>query len=179
MLSGDQVVTLISNSAPIAFSQQERHSRFQGDHQLEEKERQDKMFSDRIRIFNKYVTNRLLRGLANASHGPFAILRHIGRRSGKPYETVIMVWPLGEGFVIALTYGPKVDWYRNMLAAGGCTLLWHQRVYAVGKPELIPIATALPAFPAPLRPLLHRSVQHYVWVKPSASEIVNAASHPT
>jgi hypothetical protein len=39
--------------------------------------------------------------------------------------------------VIALTYGPEVDWYRNMLAAGGGTLLWHKRVYVVGKPEPI------------------------------------------
>src|SRR5713101_8934606 len=60
---------------------------------------------------NKYVTNRLLRGFANLSHSPFAIIRHVGRRSGKPYETVIWVWPQGEGFVIAITYGPEVDWY--------------------------------------------------------------------
>lgn len=47
------------------------------------------------------------------------LVRHVGRRSGKPYETVIMVWPLRASFVIALTYGPKVDWYQNLLAAGG------------------------------------------------------------
>jgi deazaflavin-dependent oxidoreductase (nitroreductase family) len=74
------------------------------------------MVRDRIRVFNKYVTNRVLRGLVNASRGPFAILGHIGRRSGKPYETMIMVWPTREGFVIALTYGPQVDWLRNLLA---------------------------------------------------------------
>src|SRR5438132_7493150 len=72
---------------------------------------------NRIRIFNKYVTNRLLRGFANLSLGPFAIIRHVGRRSGKLYETVIWVWPLGEGFVIALTYGVLVDWYRNRLSS--------------------------------------------------------------
>jgi hypothetical protein len=88
-----------------------------------------------------------------------------------PYETVIMVWPMGEGFVIALTYGPKVDWYRNMLAAGGCTVFWHKKVYAVGKPEPIDAETALPAFPAPFRPILRRQgVQHFVWVKSSGSE---------
>ena len=51
------------------------------------------MFRDRIRAFNKYVTNPLLRRCANFSRGPFAIIRHVGRRSGKPYETVIWVWP--------------------------------------------------------------------------------------
>lgn len=41
------------------------------------------MLPDRTRIFNKYVTNRLLRGFVHLSHGPFAIIRHIGRQSGK------------------------------------------------------------------------------------------------
>src|SRR6266404_2169763 len=72
---------------------------------------------DRIRIFNKHAKNRLLRGFVHLSHGPFAIIRHTGRRSGKLYETVIWVWPLGEGFVIALTYGVLVDWYRNRLSS--------------------------------------------------------------
>ena len=137
------------------------------------------MFPDRIRIFNKYVTNRLLRIFAYASRGPFAIIRHAGRRSGKPYETVIMVWPLGEGFVIALTYGPRVDWYRNILAAGGGSVLWHKRVYAVGKPEPIDAETALPAFPAFFRLILRRQgVQNFVWVKSSGSEPVRAILHP-
>jgi hypothetical protein len=80
---------------------------------------------NRLRVFNKYVTNRLLRVFAKVSLGPFALIRHVGRRSGKPYETVIWAWRLGEGFVIALTYGPEVGWYHNMRAAGGGTLVWH------------------------------------------------------
>jgi deazaflavin-dependent oxidoreductase (nitroreductase family) len=106
---------------------------------------------DRIRVFNKYVTNRLLRRFALSGLGPFAIVGHVGRRSGKPHETVIWVWPTREGFVIALTYGPEVDWRRNLLAAGGGTVYWHRRCYQVGKPEPIDAATALPAFPAPFR----------------------------
>jgi deazaflavin-dependent oxidoreductase (nitroreductase family) len=109
------------------------------------------MFLDRVRVFNKHVTNRILRRFANSSRGPFAILGHVGRRSGKPYETVIWVWPTREGFVIALTYGTRVDWYRNMVAAGGGTVFWHRRRYTVGKPELIDADAALPAFPAPFR----------------------------
>ncbi len=109
------------------------------------------MLPKRVRVFNKYVTNRVLRMFASCSHGPFAIIGHVGRRSGKPYETVIWVWPTREGFVIALTYGPKVDWYRNMLAAGGGTVFWHRRLYTVGNPEPIGADAALPAFPALFR----------------------------
>src|SRR5436305_12970754 len=137
------------------------------------------MFPDRIRTFNKYVTNRVLRRFAKLSRGPFAIICHVGRRSGKPYETVIMVWPLGEGFVIALTYGPKVDWYRNVLAAGHATLLWHGRECAVGKPEPIDVKTALPAFPSFIRTILRlQGVQHFVRVKviePSPARLREAA----
>ncbi len=129
------------------------------------------MFSDRIRIFNKYVTNRVFRGFASSSRGPFAVIHHVGRRSGKPYETTIMVWPMGEGFMIALTYGPKVDWYRNILAAEGGTLLWHRKVYVIGKPEPIDAKTALTAFPAFFRMVLRRTGTHeFVWVKASVPE---------
>ena len=122
--------------------------------------------SDRMRVFNKYVTNRVLRGLAHLSFGPFALVRHVGRRSGKPYETVIMVWRTAEGFVIALTYGPNVDWYRNLQASGGGTVFWHRRTYTVGKPEPIAANTALLAFPLLFRLILGRiGLQDFVSVK--------------
>ena len=108
----------------------------------------------RVRVFNKHVTNPLLRRFAHASRGPFAILRHVGRTSGKPYETTIMAWPLGDTFVIALTYGEAVDWYRNVQAAGGGTLHWHGREFTLGKPEPIEARRALQAFPALFRLVL-------------------------
>jgi deazaflavin-dependent oxidoreductase (nitroreductase family) len=128
---------------------------------------------DRIRIFNKYVTNRLLRVFTHLPLGPFAILRHVGRRSGKPYETVIWAWPLEDGFVIALTYGKSVDWYRNLLAAEGGTLVWHKRISTVGKPEPIDAKTALSAFPAAFRPIFQRAgMPEFVWMRASGSQPV-------
>lgn len=133
------------------------------------------MFRDRIRVFNKYVTNKVFRRFASRSRGPFAVIHHVGRRSGKSYETTIMVWHLGEGFVIALTYGPKVDWLRNIQAAGGGKLLWHGRVYAIGKPEPIDAKTALQAFPAFFRFILRRTGTHeFVRVKSSVLEPARA-----
>jgi deazaflavin-dependent oxidoreductase (nitroreductase family) len=114
---------------------------------MNKNEKRKQSFSQRVRVFNKYITNPLLRTFANSSRGPFAVLHHIGRHSGKPYETTIMVWPLGDSFVIALTYGESVDWYRNVLADGRCTLHWHGREYTLGKPEPIDARRALQAFP--------------------------------
>jgi deazaflavin-dependent oxidoreductase (nitroreductase family) len=132
------------------------------------------MLPDRIRFFNKYITNRVLRGFTNFSHGPFAIIRHVGRRSGKPYETVIWVWQMREGFVIALTYGEEVDWYRNMKATGGGTVFWHRRHYVVGKPKLIDTEKALTAFPAIFRMIfrIFGRQEKFVLMKPSGLEPV-------
>lgn len=124
------------------------------------------MSHDRIRTFNKHITNPLLRRFARSSRGPFAVVRHVGRRSGKSYETTIMVWSLNDGFVIALTYGPEVDWYRNIQASEHCTLLWHGSVYTVGKPEPIDAKAALPAFPRPFQLILERlGTKQFVYVK--------------
>lgn len=123
------------------------------------------MLRDRIRVFNKYVTNRVLRGLAVRGVGPFAILSHVGRRSGKRYETTIMVWPTGDGFVIALTYGPEVDWLRNLRAGGGGTIFWHGKLYTVGTPEPVEATTALQAFPAFFQLVFRRLRPHEQFVR--------------
>jgi deazaflavin-dependent oxidoreductase (nitroreductase family) len=99
------------------------------------------------RNFAKRFVNPLLRNLAHSSRGPFALLRHVGRRSGKPYEIPIMVWPVKDGFVIALTYGRQVDWLRNLQAAGQGNLLWHKQEYVFQKPEFVDEQTALPSLP--------------------------------
>jgi deazaflavin-dependent oxidoreductase (nitroreductase family) len=132
------------------------------------------MLPDRMRFFNKHITNRVLRGFTSFSHGPFAIIHHVGRRSGNSYETVIWVWKMREGFVIALTLGSEVDWYRNMKAAGGGTVFWHKRLYEVRKPELIDTEKALTAFPAFFR-LLFRTFgkqMKFVLMQPSGLEPV-------
>lgn len=108
----------------------------------------------RKRTFAKRYVNPVLRNVANSSHGPFALLRHVGRRSGKVYEIPIMVWPVKDGFVIALTYGSQVDWLRNLQAAGQGSLMWHKRRYALQRPEFIDAKVALPALAPYTRPVL-------------------------
>jgi deazaflavin-dependent oxidoreductase (nitroreductase family) len=119
-----------------------------------------------IRILNKYITNRVLRVFARATRGPFAIMRHVGRKSGKTYEITIMVWPVEGAFVIELTYGKNVDWYRNVEAAGGATIFYHKKEYSVGKPEPIDAKVAVLALPAIIREFLHLAGLHeYVQLK--------------
>jgi hypothetical protein len=72
--------------------------------------------------------------------------------------------------VLGLAFVENSDWYRNVLAAGTCTLKWHVQEYALEKPEIIPASEALGAFPRWKRFLLvYTGVKHYVWVhKPCA-----------
>ena len=114
----------------------------------------------RLRTFVKHFVNPILRNAAHSSHGPFALLRHVGRRSGKTYEIPIMVWRIEDGFIIALTYGPNVDWLRNLQAAEQGTLRWHKQEYVFQTPVFVDKATALRALPAFIRSFLGRRGTH-------------------
>ncbi|HST04928.1 MAG TPA: nitroreductase family deazaflavin-dependent oxidoreductase [Chloroflexia bacterium] len=119
-----------------------------------------------IRTFNKYVTNRVLRVFTLLPFGPFGVIHHAGRRSQKPYETVLMVWSFEQGFVIALTYGNDVDWLRNIRAAGGCAIYWHRNLYKCGPPEALETSKGMLALPGFARAILQmQGVRDFVWMK--------------
>lgn len=63
--------------------------------------------------------NRVTSGVARSTHGPFSLIRHVGRKSGRTYETPVILAKAPEGFIAELTYGDEVNWYRNIVAAGG------------------------------------------------------------
>ena len=115
---------------------------------------------DRIRIFNKYVTNKILIRFAGKSFGPFSILTHTGRKSGRLYSIPVIAEPVPDGFIIALTYGKKVDWYANIVAKGGCSLRWRDKDYTMTDPQLIDPEKGLQAFPERLRSVLQRRGIH-------------------
>ena len=113
--------------------------------------------------FLKHYFNPLTLKLAKRSIGPFSIVHHIGRRSKKQYETPLVVGHIADGFVAELTYGPNVDWYKNVLAAGGCTLVWHGKEYLIDKIEPLDIKTGRASFPLPAQLILYlTNRQHYV-----------------
>jgi len=108
-------------------------------------------FLDRVRIFNKHGTNKVLIHICGREFGHFAILSHTGRKSGRLYQAPIIAEPIENGFVIALTYGKKVDWYANVKAKGRCSLYWKKKDYQLVNPELIDKEIGLKAFPVIIR----------------------------
>jgi deazaflavin-dependent oxidoreductase (nitroreductase family) len=106
---------------------------------------------DRIRVINKHFTNKIFMRIAGSNIENFVILSHVGRKSGKLYKIPIIAEPINNGFVIALTYGKKVDWYENVIVKGGCSIQWKNKEYLLTEPKLIDKEIGLNAFPALFR----------------------------
>ncbi len=104
---------------------------------------------DPVRRFNRRWTNptaiKYLR--AGQRFSPYALVRHTGRRSGRVYTTPVITARVTGGFLIPLAYGPHVDWYQNLVAAGGGTLQWQGYTYTIGAPAIQDAAVAVGAFP--------------------------------
>jgi deazaflavin-dependent oxidoreductase (nitroreductase family) len=75
------------------------------------------------------------------------VLRHRGRSSGRLYATPLGMRPLGDSFVMPLTFSENAGWYRNVEAAGWCVVTYLGRDYTVIDPQVIDYAAAAPAFP--------------------------------
>lgn len=108
--------------------------------------------------------NRLMVGVAGKRWNPiFAIVEHVGRSSGRRYATPVAARRVAHGFVVSLAFGPQVDWYRNLVEAGGGTIRWRDRTYAVGAPMPVDRATAVAAFNTVQRLFLRVSgIDNYV-----------------
>ena len=86
--------------------------------------------------FNIAVTNRITGLFAGWLPG-FGILTHVGRKSGKVYDTPVNVFRAPNGFIIALTYSSKSEWVKNVLAAGGCELQTVGMRYQLSSPNVV------------------------------------------
>jgi deazaflavin-dependent oxidoreductase (nitroreductase family) len=104
--------------------------------------------------FNKRFTNRLTSKIAGYLPG-FAIVNHIGRKSGRAYRTPVNAFRTEGGYIIALTYGAQSDWVKNVLAAGSCELLTRGRRVRLTNPRIETDKTKSWA-PLPVRFILDR-----------------------
>lgn len=103
---------------------------------------------------NKRVTNHLTRHLVG--HGDFAELEHVGRRSGRLYRIPINAFRRGDVVTIALTYGPRTDWLRNLRAAGGARMRLGSEILTLGPPRDISASEGMSRMPGPARFVLPR-----------------------
>ena len=111
------------------------------------------MLPRRLAEFNLRYTNRLTRHIAGWVPG-FALVRHVGRRSGRRYETPVNAFRVDSGFVFALTYG-KTDWVKNVLEHDGCEIRTRCRDIDLVEPVIVTDATRR-LIPIPFRWVLGR-----------------------
>jgi deazaflavin-dependent oxidoreductase (nitroreductase family) len=97
------------------------------------------------RYVNRYL-NPITRPLARRLPS-FAILTHRGRTSGRTYRTPINVFRRGDAYIFLLTYGSDVQWVKNVLASGSCSIETRGRVVTLVEPELITDPELRPAPP--------------------------------
>jgi deazaflavin-dependent oxidoreductase (nitroreductase family) len=89
-------------------------------------------------------TSRAMKPLVMRSAGtpgaPASVIRHVGRVTGRSFETPVGAVAIDDGFVIALPYGPNTDWLRNVLASGSATIVDEGTTYDVDRPEVVALA---------------------------------------
>ena len=108
--------------------------------------------------------NPFVLSLARSGHIPMvAVIHHRGRRSGRAFTTPVAARKTKDGFVIPLTFGKQADWFRNVQAAGGCTIQWKDATYQVTEPVVVDWKSVRASFyPAEriLVPLI--GIEHFV-----------------
>jgi deazaflavin-dependent oxidoreductase (nitroreductase family) len=94
-----------------------------------------------LRRFTKHVLNPVTLRRAGLANNQYAVLHHLGRKSGRPYVAPLVAEPVGGGFVIPLPYGEDIDWCRNLLAAGTGTLDLKDEAIPIINPRVVELAT--------------------------------------
>ena len=100
-----------------------------------------------VRRFNRAFTNPRAMKKAGAPGAYASVIRHVGRTTGRPYETPVGAFATDDGFVIALPYGSDADWLKNVLASGSATIVDEGNTCRVDQPELFPTAVVAPHLP--------------------------------
>ena len=127
----------------------------------------------RLGPFKRFLTtyNNLTRNISGTERSSWGLLTHVGRRSGRVYQTSLGANPYRDGFLLPLGYGPHTDWYQNLTVAGVCTLAWKGRTYWLERPELISGPDVMQAWPLGSRVLLHLAGIHdFVWLHHSQEQ---------
>ena len=107
-----------------------------------------------LRLFTRAMRPLALRSAGKEGSGT-SVVRHTGRRSGRIYETPVIVARHDDHFLIALPYGKRTDWLKNVLGEGSAVIVTNGHAYQVDQPEVIPMAEATAYF-RPREQRMHR-----------------------
>jgi len=93
--------------------------------------------------FNRRITNPL--AVRFGRWAPLnGTLEHVGRKSGKTYQTPLNIFETADGFVIPIGYGLESHWVQNALAGGPLTVHKAGRTIPVVDARIVSKADAEP-----------------------------------
>ena len=123
-----------------------------------------------IRKLNRGFTNpRVLRSAGNPGAAA-SVVHHLGRVSGDEYRTPVVVVPAEPGLVIALPYGPGVDWVRNVFASSEAVIQHEGTAIRAVNPRLTSVAEVNHLFPPKEQRMHHLyGVHDFLVLSPAAS----------
>jgi deazaflavin-dependent oxidoreductase (nitroreductase family) len=91
--------------------------------------------------FNRRITNPL--AVRFGGWAPLnGTLTHVGRKSGKQYQTPLNIFDTDDGYVIPIGYGLESHWVQNVLAGGSATVRKHGKTVPVANPRIVSKAEA-------------------------------------
>ncbi len=89
-----------------------------------------------VRGFNRAFGNPHQMKTAGTQGAYASVIRHVGRTTGRSYETPLVPFATEDGFVIALPYGSGTDWLKNVMASGSATIVHEGDTYRVDQRRL-------------------------------------------
>jgi len=102
---------------------------------------------DAVRRVNRSVTNPRVMRTAGSAQTQTSVITHVGRKSGRVYETPVDIISTTTGLLIALPYGTRVDWLRNVVAAGSATVVTRGDRVDVERPTIVATADVAALIP--------------------------------
>lgn len=103
---------------------------------------------DAVRQVNRSVTNPRVMRTAGTAGTQTSIIRHVGRTSGRVFETPVDIIETPSGLLIALPYGTRADWLRNVLTAGSATVVDNGEPIDVDRPTIVATSDVAAMIPA-------------------------------
>ena len=107
-----------------------------------------------LRLFTRAMRPLAMRSAGKEGSGT-SVVRHVGRRSGRAYETPVIAARHDDHFLIALPYGKRTDWLKNVLGNGSAAIVTSGRAYEIDQPDVVPMTEATAYF-RPREQRMHR-----------------------
>jgi deazaflavin-dependent oxidoreductase (nitroreductase family) len=100
-----------------------------------------------LRRMNRAVTNPRVMRTAGTAGTQTSVIEHVGRRSGATHETPVDIIETTTRLLIALPYGTRTDWVRNVLDSGSATVVTRGERVGVGRPAIVATADVADLIP--------------------------------